>query len=55
MPKKKVIVARNLKDFEDFSEMNLKQQTPHRMTMGVLPESVMEVRGQRTVLQPEHL
>jgi hypothetical protein len=54
-PKKKVIVARNLKDFEDFSTMNLKQATPLTMAMDRLPESTMEVRGQRTVLQPAHL
>ena len=55
MPKKKVIVPPKLKDSEDFSTMNLKQATPHRMTMGLLPESAMEVRGQLSVLQRAHL
>jgi len=54
MPKKKVIVAPNLKDSQ-ISKMKLKQATPHRMAMGRLPESAMEVRGQRTVLQRAHL
>jgi hypothetical protein len=53
MPKKKVIVAPNLKDSQ-ISKMNLKQAT-HRMAMGRLPESAMEVHGQRTVLQHAHL
>jgi hypothetical protein len=35
--------------------MNLKPATPHGMAMGRLPESAMEVRGQRTVLQRAHL